>query len=65
MPSIYRQSAGKERFYNAVNYPYSKPEGFEINKVYLGADGYWRNEIGEYEIEELTAVVLQKYIVEL
>lgn len=51
MPSIYRQSDGKERFYNAVNYPYSKPEGFEINKVYLGADGYWRNEIGEYEIE--------------
>lgn len=51
MPSIYRQSAGKERFYNAVNYPYSKPEGFEINKVFLGADGYWRNEIGEYEIE--------------
>lgn len=51
MPSIYRQSGGKERFYNAVNYPYSKPEGFEINKVYLGADGYWRNEIGEYEIE--------------
>lgn len=51
MPSVYRQSDAKERFYNAVNYPYSKPEGFEINKVYLGADGYWRNEIGEYEIK--------------
>lgn len=51
MPSVYRQSDAKERFYNAVNYPYSKPEGFEINKVFLGADGYWRNEIGEYEIE--------------
>lgn len=30
MPSIYRISDGKERFYNAVNYPFPFVEGYEL-----------------------------------
>ena len=30
MPSIYRQSDAKERFYNAVNYPFLTEDGYEL-----------------------------------
>lgn len=30
MPSIYRQSDAKERFYNAVNYPFLAEDGYEL-----------------------------------
>lgn len=30
MPSIYRQSDAKERFYNAVNYPFPLVDGYEL-----------------------------------
>ena len=39
MPSIYRQSDGKERFYNAVNYPFPFVEGYELK-------------YGEYVVED-------------
>lgn len=55
MPSIYRNSYGAERFYNAINYPYPKPEGFDDTLLngYYGEDGILRNPLGEYEIEGL------------
>ena len=39
MPSIYRQSDAKERFYNAVNYPFPFVEGYELK-------------YGEYVVED-------------
>lgn len=30
MPSVYRQSDAKERFYNAVNYPFLAEDGYEL-----------------------------------
>ena len=30
MPSVYRHSKGKERFYNAVNYPFLAEDGYEL-----------------------------------
>lgn len=53
MPSIYRETDGAERFYNAVNYPYPKPEGFDDTLLngYYGEDGILRNPLGEYEVE--------------
>lgn len=53
MPSVYRHSAGKERFYNAINYPYPKYEGFDetLEEGYYGEDGIQRNALGEYEID--------------
>ena len=53
MPSVYRYSDSAERFYNAVNYPYPKPEGFEDTLLngYYGEDGILRNPLGEYEVE--------------
>lgn len=55
MPSVYRATDGAERFYNAINYPYSKPEGFDDTLLngYYGEDGILRNPLGEYEIEGL------------
>lgn len=52
MPSVYRHSAGKERFYNAINYPYPKYEGFDttLEEGYYGEDGIQRSALGEYEI---------------
>ena len=53
MPSIYRKNDGDERFYNAINYPYPKPEGFDDTLLngYYGEDGILRNPLGEYEVE--------------
>ncbi len=31
MPSIYRDSAAQQRFYNAINYPYTHTAGTEVN----------------------------------
>lgn len=52
MPSVYRYSGANERFYNAINYPYPKYEGFDETLVedYYGEDGIQRNALGEYEI---------------
>ena len=52
MPSVYRHSAGKERFYNAINYPFPKYEGFDetLEEDNYGEDGIQRNALGEYEI---------------
>lgn len=53
MPSIYRETDGDERLYNAINYPYPKPEGFDNTLLngYYGEDGILRNRLGEYEVE--------------
>lgn len=53
LASVYRHSAGKERFYNAINYPYPKYEGFDetLEEGYYGEDGIQRNALGEYEID--------------
>lgn len=53
MPSIYRETDGEERLYNAINYPYPKPEGFDNTLLngYYGEDGILRNRLGEYEVE--------------
>ena len=53
MPSVYRETDGAERFYNAINYPYPKPEGFDDTLLngYYGEDGILRNPLGEYEVE--------------
>ena len=52
MPSVYRYSGANERFYNAINYPYAKYEGFDatLEEGYCGEDGIQRNALGEYEI---------------
>lgn len=54
MPSVYRHSDAKERFYNAVNYPYPWYEGFDATlekDYYYGEDGIKRNYLGEYEVD--------------
>lgn len=53
MPSVYRHSDGKERFYNAINYPFPKYEGFDetLEEDNYGEDGIQRNALGEYEID--------------
>ena len=43
MPSIYRQSAGKERFYNAINYPFPFVDGYELKYGEYEKDGEVHN----------------------
>ena len=44
MPSVYRQSDAKERFYNAVNYPFPFVEGYELKYGEYEKDGEVHND---------------------
>ena len=44
MPSIYRQSDAKERFYNAVNYPFTFVDGYELNYGEYVSNGQVHND---------------------
>lgn len=47
MPTVYRNSEGAERFYNAINYPFEKATNYVINEAsgeYIGADGLVHND---------------------
>lgn len=60
-PSIYRATDGKERFYNAINYPFAYEEGYELkygeyilngqvhNDVYKKDDGTYYEFTNEYK----------------
>lgn len=48
MPSVYWNSKGNERYYNAKQYPFNKT--YEIEHIYQ-VDNVWHNELGEYEID--------------
>lgn len=59
MPTVYRNSEGAERFYNAINYPFEKATNYVINEAsgeYIGTDGLVHNDkyknpnTGEYYI---------------
>lgn len=44
-PSIYRATKGEERFYNAKNYPFEAPQGYELQYgEYIGNDGLIHND---------------------
>lgn len=43
-PSIYRATDGKERFYNAVNYPFPHEEGYELKYGEYVLDGEVHND---------------------
>lgn len=53
-PSIYRATDGAERFYNAINYPFTPEEGYVLQYAeYIGEDGLVHNDLykkdnGEY-----------------
>lgn len=44
MPSIYRQSDAKERFYNAINYPFTFVDGYELNYGEYVSNGQVHND---------------------
>lgn len=53
MPSIYRETFGAERFYNAINYPFEYKEGYELKSNEYVFNGFvhndsYKNEDGEY-----------------
>lgn len=43
-PSIYRATDGKERFYNAINYPFPQEEGYELKYGEYVLDGEVHND---------------------
>lgn len=53
-PSIYRATQGAERFYNAINYPFTPEDGYVLQYAeYIGSDGLVHNDLykkddGEY-----------------
>lgn len=44
-PSIYRATDGKERFYNAINYPFAYVEGYELKYGEYVLDGEVHNDV--------------------
>lgn len=44
-PSIYRATDGKERFYNAINYPFAYEEGYELKYGEYILDGQVHNDV--------------------
>jgi hypothetical protein len=44
-PSIYRATDGKERFYNAINYPFTYEEGYELKYGEYVLDGEVHNDV--------------------
>lgn len=44
-PSIYRATDGKERFYNAINYPFEYKEGYELQYGEYVLDGQVHNDV--------------------
>ena len=63
MPSIYRATDGKERFYNAINYPFDYVEGYELKYAeYLGEDGKVHNDL--YKKDDGTYIVFENTYVE-
>ena len=53
MPSIYRETDGAERFYNATRYPFEYEEGYELKSNEYILNGFvhndsYKNEDGEY-----------------
>lgn len=57
LPSVYRETEGEERFYNALNdiYPFEHYDGYELKTAEYIKDGFvhndnYKNELGEYII---------------
>lgn len=62
-PSIYRATDGKERFYNAINYPFDYVEGYELQYgEYIGEGGKVHNDL--YKKDDGTYMVFVNPYVE-
>ena len=62
-PSIYRDTKGAERFYNAINYPFDHVEGYELQYgEYVGEDNKVHNDL--YKKDDGTYMVFPNPYVE-